>query len=269
MCFLSTLNKCRGSTYGKSSTIHRYETFGIANVETSTAAHCMSGELMGMCRILSIRPFGRHCSHIGRLLSGRILQRVTNRNSESAGPETGTTKHVGGSKSYAVHTANLRQSLNREPSSWKIFLKTHKRQDETFAYDKSKMINEEVEHRIVEQYTIRQSGDLQSGDVHDYLSADEVNAIFMDAVGGVNHQRVYDIGAVAKTIYPNEMMSRPRFRTQLKSSLVAHDEAIRVARDEAQAARAEADVAKMQSQQNALALQASNDTQARMLGRIS
>ncbi|XP_073155008.1 uncharacterized protein [Henckelia pumila] len=167
-----------------------------------------------------------------------------NRRSEPAGPGSGLTKHIAGSRPYAVHAASLHQELNRDPNSYELHLKTHRRQNGTFADGKSRQISEEVERRINESFPLRHIGDAQH-----CPTPEEVNAIYFDVVGGMCHRQVYCIGSTAQTILSDEMTPRPRGCSQMKSTMASQNEAIEAAIAEARAAREETQAARLETQQ--------------------
>ncbi|XP_073130755.1 uncharacterized protein [Henckelia pumila] len=167
-----------------------------------------------------------------------------NRRSEPAGPGTGPAKHIAGSRPYAVHAASLRQELNRDPNSYELHLKTHRRQNGTFVDSKSQQISEEVERRIIESFPLSHTGEEQH-----CPTADEVNAIYFDVVGGVSHRRIYGIGSTAQTIFSEEMTPRPRGCSQMKMTMASQNEAIQAARSDARAAREETQAAREKTQQ--------------------
>ncbi|XP_073138385.1 uncharacterized protein [Henckelia pumila] len=149
-----------------------------------------------------------------------------NRRSEPASPRTGISRHIAGSRPYAVHaTASMRQELNRDPNSYELNLKTHSGRTGPFPM-------EEVERRIDEQFPLRHTGDAQH-----YPMPEDVNAIYFDVVGGVSHRRVYGIWSTAHTIYRDEMTPCPRGSSKMKPTTAAQNEAIQAARAEVEAAR--------------------------------
>ncbi|XP_075509045.1 uncharacterized protein LOC142545640 [Primulina tabacum] len=96
-----------------------------------------------------------------------------NRNSEPAGPETGsgTTKHVAGSKTCSEHSQKLQaMQIN---------------------------INESLTP-------------LDDGTIPSRPSLEEVNNMFSMVVGGPKKGRMYGCGSMASTFYPDKMAPRPR-----------------------------------------------------------
>ncbi|XP_057986697.1 uncharacterized protein LOC131171243 [Hevea brasiliensis] len=63
-----------------------------------------------------------------------------NRRSETGGPGTGLSKHTGGSRSTVEHSQKMAQELHRDPNSWEVFRKLHKKKDGTFV-DATQSIN--------------------------------------------------------------------------------------------------------------------------------
>ncbi|XP_073122063.1 uncharacterized protein [Henckelia pumila] len=180
-----------------------------------------------------------------------------NRWSEPAGPGTGPAKHIAGSRPYAVHAASLRQELNRDPNSYELHLKTHRRLNGTFVDGKSLQISEEFERRITDSFPLRHIGEEQH-----CPTANEVNAIYFDVVGGVSHRRVYGIGSTAQTIFSDEMTPRSRECSQMKSTMASQ---LQAAREETQAARLETQQLRAEHEQTQARLRAEHkQTQARL-----
>ncbi|XP_073144497.1 uncharacterized protein [Henckelia pumila] len=158
-----------------------------------------------------------------------------NKNSEPAGPGTGTTKHIAGSKSYAMHVLTMRKQLKKEPTSWEIFLHTHQRPDGTFVDERSRQIHEQMDAYFEQAMT-----PFEDGTMPDAPSSHEINKQFMTIIGGPRKGKLYGLSTVASTIYPEAMTPRPRGSVGAGSSLHALREEARKSRDEARESREEA-----------------------------
>ncbi|KAF2296876.1 hypothetical protein GH714_010866 [Hevea brasiliensis] len=71
-----------------------------------------------------------------------------NRRSETGGPGTGLSKHTGGSRSTVEHSQKMAQELHRDPNSWEVFKKLHKKKDGTFVDTRSQSINNQMEAMV-------------------------------------------------------------------------------------------------------------------------
>ncbi|XP_073128107.1 uncharacterized protein [Henckelia pumila] len=150
-----------------------------------------------------------------------------------------------------------RQELNRDPNSYELHLKTHRRLNGTFVDGKSQKINEEFERRIIESFSLRHTGEEQH-----CPTANEVNAIYFDVVGGVSHRLVYGIGSTAQTIFSDEMTPRSRGCSPMKSTMASQ---LQAAREETQAARLEKQQLRAEHEQTQARLRAEHkQTQARL-----
>ncbi|KAF2290106.1 hypothetical protein GH714_002618 [Hevea brasiliensis] len=76
--------------------------------------------------------------HTGPLQSGLLN---LDRHSETGGLGTGLSKHTGGSRSTVEHSLKMAKELHRDPYSWEVFKKLHKKKDETFVDARSQSIN--------------------------------------------------------------------------------------------------------------------------------
>ncbi|XP_042460548.1 uncharacterized protein LOC122044069 [Zingiber officinale] len=104
-----------------------------------------------------------------------------NRNSESAGSSTGSTKHAAGSCSMTTE-------LQRPPTCWEIFNKTHKKKDVPFVDQRSSAINEAMTTMVAEA-----SQPNAEGEGSQPLSTNVVNDIYYDVVGGKKKTSLYGL----------------------------------------------------------------------------
>ncbi|KAL0920325.1 hypothetical protein M5K25_009453 [Dendrobium thyrsiflorum] len=123
--------------------------------------------------------------------SKRRDQNRQNRASDVGG--LGSSLHTGGSIPHTEHRRRLKEMLGREPTSVELHSHTHKRQED-------KQWVDERARRVYEEYTrLRESqaaaGEGPSGgsaEISDYRT-------WSQAVGGVQHGRVYGLGSQAYT----------------------------------------------------------------------
>ncbi|XP_075502378.1 uncharacterized protein LOC142540255 [Primulina tabacum] len=128
-----------------------------------------------------------------------------NRNSEPAGPGTGTTKHIAGSKTYSGHCQKLREQHHRDPTSWELYVHTHRHDDGSFVDERSRLVDQAMQAYMHESLT-----PLDDGTIPSPPTSGEVNSMFNMVVGGPKKGRMYGCGSMASTIYPDEMAQRPR-----------------------------------------------------------
>ncbi|KAL3644966.1 hypothetical protein CASFOL_010146 [Castilleja foliolosa] len=130
-------------------------------------------------------------------------QASRNRMSEVAGPGTGCSRHTGGSRSTIEHSHVLREELDHDPNPYECFLHTHKKKDGSFVDERSRLIAEDVEARVA-------AATQRAEERGEPLEID-MTQVYLDAVGGVEKDRVYGIGSLAYILY----------RTALKASRAA------------------------------------------------
>ncbi|XP_073315705.1 uncharacterized protein [Primulina huaijiensis] len=135
----------------------------------------------------------------------RAAKNKKNRNSEPAGPGTGTTKHVGGSKTYSGHSQKLREQHGRDPTSWELYVHTHRHDDGSFVDERSRLVDQAMQAYMNESLT-----PLDDGTIPSQPSSEEVNNMFSMVVGGPKKRRMYGCGSMASTFYPDQMAQRPR-----------------------------------------------------------
>ncbi|XP_074576181.1 uncharacterized protein LOC141832603 [Curcuma longa] len=137
-----------------------------------------------------------------------------NRNTELAGPSTGSSKHTAGSRSIVEHTLDMENELQRPPTCWEIFSKTHKSKDGTFVDKRAEAFEAELNARFEQasQPTV-EGGERQT------LTNDQINQIYYDVVGGKKKSStLYGLGSQAKVVYDREMAPRARGRPSGSSS---------------------------------------------------
>nr|GMD88174.1 ABC transporter B family member 11 [Ipomoea batatas] len=74
-------------------------------------------------------------------------QHRKNRMNEVAGPDTGCSRHIGGSRSAIEHYHKLRDELQKEPNMFECFEHMHKKKNGAFVDERSKKIAEEIQAR--------------------------------------------------------------------------------------------------------------------------
>ncbi|XP_042401199.1 uncharacterized protein LOC121991257 [Zingiber officinale] len=137
-----------------------------------------------------------------------------NRKSELAGPSTGATKHTAGSRSIVEHALDLEHDLQRPPTCWEIFTKTHKSKDGNFIDRRSSALDEEIAARVAQA----SQPSLEGGE-EQTLSTDQINEIYYDVVGGRKKtSTLYGLGAQARVVYDQAMAPRARGRPSTSSS---------------------------------------------------
>ncbi|XP_073015062.1 uncharacterized protein [Primulina eburnea] len=129
----------------------------------------------------------------------RAAKNKANRNSEPAGTGTGTSKHIVGAKTYSAHGQDLRDRHGRDPTSWELYVHTHRHADGSFVDTRSCMIHEEMERFMAESVTPF------DGSEPEVPSPQSVNDMFKSVVGGKKKGRMYGCGSMANTFYPDEM----------------------------------------------------------------
>ncbi|XP_074561670.1 uncharacterized protein LOC141817966, partial [Curcuma longa] len=130
----------------------------------------------------------------------------SNRNTELAGPSTGSTKHTAGSRSIVEHTLDLEHELQRPPTCWEIFTKTNKSKDGSF----------------IDPHSVAQASaaTVQGGEPQ-VLSPNQVNEIYYDVVGGrKKSSTLYGLGSQARVAYDRVMAPRARGRPSGSSSTI-------------------------------------------------
>ncbi|XP_073043351.1 uncharacterized protein [Primulina eburnea] len=126
-----------------------------------------------------------------------------NGNSEPAGPETGTTKHVTGSKTCSGLSQKSPEQHVRDPTSLELYVQTHLHDDRSL--DDSPLVDQATQTCVIESLT-----PLDNGTIPSQPSSEEVNRMFSMVVGGPKKGRIYGCGSMASTFYPDQMARRPR-----------------------------------------------------------
>ncbi|XP_074588048.1 uncharacterized protein LOC141843928 [Curcuma longa] len=140
----------------------------------------------------------------------------SNKNTELAGPSTGSTKHTVGFRSIVEHILDLEHELQRPPTCWKIFTKTHKFKDDTFIDLRSQALHVEMSTRVAQA-----SAPAVMGGERQDLSTDQVNEIYYDVVGGrKKSSTLYGLGSQARVVYDHVMAPRARGRPNGSSSAI-------------------------------------------------
>ncbi|XP_074592457.1 uncharacterized protein LOC141848320 [Curcuma longa] len=140
----------------------------------------------------------------------------SNRKTEIAGPSTGSTKHTAGSRSIVEHTLDLEHQLQRPPTCWEIFTKTHKSKDDTFIDARSQALDAEYSARVAQA-----SAPAVEGGERQELSTDQLNEIYYDVVGGrKKSSTLYGLGSQARVVYDRVMAPRPRGRPSGSDSAI-------------------------------------------------
>ncbi|XP_075475773.1 uncharacterized protein LOC142511684 [Primulina tabacum] len=130
----------------------------------------------------------------------RAAKNKANRNSEPTGEGTGTTEHIAGAKTYSAHGQDLRARHGRDPTSWELYVHTHRHDDGSFVDTRSRLIHEEMERYMAESMTPTDDGSEPA-----VPSPQSVNSMFKTVVGGKKKGRMYGCGSMASTLYPDEM----------------------------------------------------------------
>ncbi|XP_073034569.1 uncharacterized protein [Primulina eburnea] len=138
----------------------------------------------------------------------RAAKNKANRNSEPAGVGTGTSKHIAGAKTYSAHGHDLRARYGRDPTSWELYVHTHRHVDGSFVDTRSRLIHENMERSLAQSLN---SGEDGSEPV--VPSPQSVNSMFKTVVGGKKKGRMYGCGSMASTFYPDEMAPGRRGRS--------------------------------------------------------
>lgn len=135
----------------------------------------------------------------------RASKNKANRASEPAGPGTGTTKHIAGAKTYSAHIQDLRARHGRDPTSWEVYIHTHRNDDGSFVDERSRLVNE-----AMERYMAESMDPSTEGDEPVVPSPESVNNIFKTVVGGKKKGRMYGCGSMASIYYPHDMAPSQR-----------------------------------------------------------
>ncbi|XP_073034856.1 uncharacterized protein [Primulina eburnea] len=130
----------------------------------------------------------------------KAAKNKANSNSEPACVGTGTSKHIAGAKTYSAHGHDLRARHGRDPTSWELYVHTHRLEDGSFVDTRSRLVLEDMERSMAESVT--PAGD---GSEPDVPSPQSVNSMFKLVVGGKKKGRMYGCGSKASTLYPDEM----------------------------------------------------------------
>ncbi|KAL3644965.1 hypothetical protein CASFOL_010145 [Castilleja foliolosa] len=112
--------------------------------------------------------------------------------SEVAGPGTGCSRHTGGSRTTIEHSHVLREELNHDPNPYECFLHTHKKKDGSFVDERS---------RLIADIDARVAAATQRAEERDEPLEIDMTQMYLDAVGGVEKDRVYGIGSLANIFY--------------------------------------------------------------------
>ncbi|XP_019150504.1 PREDICTED: uncharacterized protein LOC109147304 [Ipomoea nil] len=113
-------------------------------------------------------------------------QQRKNRMSEVAGPGTGCSRHIGGSRSTIEHYHTLRDKLQKEHDLFECFAHTHKKKDGTFFDERSK--------KIVDKIQARCDAAMQEAEGSTEPPVIDMSPMYVDVVGGVKTQRIYGLG---------------------------------------------------------------------------
>ncbi|XP_042449049.1 uncharacterized protein LOC122033975 [Zingiber officinale] len=136
----------------------------------------------------------------------------SNRNTEPGGPSTGIAQHTSGSKYIVKHAMDLEHDLARQPTCMEVFLKTHKKKDESFVDSRSLALHEQMTERVAQA-----SQPPSEGEESQSLSTDTLNKIYYDVVGGrTKKSTLYDLGSRAKVAF--DRLRTPRDRASSSSS---------------------------------------------------
>ncbi|XP_075507636.1 uncharacterized protein LOC142544476 [Primulina tabacum] len=130
----------------------------------------------------------------------RAAKNKSNRNSEPVGVGTGTSKHIAGAKTYNAHGQDLQARHGRHPTSWELYVHTHRHGDGSFVDTRSHLIHENMERYMAQSIT-----PAEDGSEPDVPSPQSVNSMFKNVVGAKKKGRMYGCGSMASTFYPNEM----------------------------------------------------------------
>ncbi|KAL3619205.1 hypothetical protein CASFOL_036775 [Castilleja foliolosa] len=113
-----------------------------------------------------------------------------NRLSEPAGPGTGISKHIGGSKSAIDHSLDIEREKGRPATAYEIFIRMHRKPDGTFVDHKSISIADEFQKRLDEARALLQDPDDNEVDE---------NQIYLDVVGSKSG-KFYGTGCFGKFV---------------------------------------------------------------------
>ncbi|KAL3635562.1 hypothetical protein CASFOL_020109 [Castilleja foliolosa] len=89
-----------------------------------------------------------------------------NRNSEKAGPGTGSSRHAGGSRSAYSHSLVLEQELGHPPDAFDCMLHMHTRKDGTIIDEQARIIAAAVEERAREAREAAGDGDIDMTEIY-------------------------------------------------------------------------------------------------------
>ncbi|XP_073314765.1 uncharacterized protein [Primulina huaijiensis] len=135
----------------------------------------------------------------------RAAKNKDNRNCQPARPGTGTTKHVAGSKTYSGHSQKWREKHGRDPTSWELYVHTHRHDDGSFVDEHSRLVGQAMQAYMNESLT-----PLDDGTIPSPPSSEEVNSMFSMVIGGTKKRQMYGCGSMASTLCPDQMARRPR-----------------------------------------------------------
>nr|GLL46300.1 uncharacterized protein LOC109147304 [Ipomoea trifida] len=126
-------------------------------------------------------------------------QHRKNRMNEVAGPDTGCSRHIGGSRSAIEHYHKLRDELQKEPNMFECFEHMHKKKNCAFVDERSKKIVEEIQARH----------DAATQEVEGSTEPPVINMsqLYVDVVGGVKKQRIYGLGTKASSFINDNSFS--------------------------------------------------------------
>ncbi|XP_073297992.1 uncharacterized protein [Primulina huaijiensis] len=138
--------------------------------------------------------------NVNEMWLARAVKNKDNRNSEPARTRTETTKHIAGSKTYNGHCQKLREQHHRDPTSWELYVHTHRHVDGSFVDERSQLVDQAMQAYMNESLT-----PLDDGTTPSPPTSGEVNSMFSMVVGGPKKRRMYGCGSMASTIYQDEI----------------------------------------------------------------
>ncbi|XP_039138726.1 uncharacterized protein LOC120276048 [Dioscorea cayenensis subsp. rotundata] len=123
-------------------------------------------------------------------------QASNNRRSETGGEGNGMSRHIGGSKSFVEHAIDLSKSLQKPPTAFDIFCKTHISKEGKGVDSRA----QDAMQKMVETVSQPLSDGSQP-------SPPNMDAICLEASGGEKKRRVYGLGSQPSSLYPNSFCS--------------------------------------------------------------
>ncbi|XP_039116580.1 uncharacterized protein LOC120252326 [Dioscorea cayenensis subsp. rotundata] len=126
-------------------------------------------------------------------------QASINRCSETGGNGGGISRHLGGSKSFVEHAMDLSKTLQRTPTAFDIFCKTHVNKEGKCVDSRAQAVYDAMLNMVETA-----SQKLPDGSQPSPLDMD---AMYFEASGGEKKKRVYGLGSHASSMYQESLCS--------------------------------------------------------------